>query len=83
MVKTLWLNDIVIDDFDLKATIRDRRQMLDKLPQFRSAYSICTVDRDWPIEFPSACRNLECSSYFLVISFLRRFTILIRCTFGV
>ena len=83
MVKTLWLHDIVIDDFDLKATIRDRRQMLDELPQLRSAYSICTIDRDWPIEFPSAGRNLERSSYFFVITFLRRFAILIRCAFCV
>lgn len=83
MVKTLWLKNIVVDDSDLKATIRGSRQILDELSQLRSAYSISTIDSDWPIELPSSCRSLECSSYFLVISLLRRFTILIGCIFRV
>ena len=83
MVKTLWLNDIVVDDFDLKATIRGRRQIPDELSQLRSAYSIGTIDSDWPIKLPSTCRSLESSRYFLVISLLRRFTVIIRCIFRV
>lgn len=83
MVKTLWLKDIVVDDSDFKATIRGSWQILDELSQFRSAYSIGTIDSDWPIELPSSSCSLECSSYFLVISLLRRFTILIRCIFRI
>ncbi len=83
MIQTLWLDDIVVDNFNLKATVRGGRQILDELPQLRSAYSICTIDSDWPIEFPSPCRSFECCSYFLVISFLGRFTIIIGCAFRV
>lgn len=83
MIQTLWLDDIVVDDFDLKATFRGRRQVLDELPQLRSAYSICTIDSDGPVEFPSPCSSFECGSYFLVVSLLGRFTIFIRCAFRV
>ena len=83
MIQTFWLKDIVVDDFDLQATFRCRRQILDELPQFRSAYSVCTIDGDWPIELPSPCRSFECRSYFLIVSLLGRFTIFIRRAFGV
>lgn len=83
IVQTLWLDDIVIDDFDLQATFRGRGQILDELSQLRSTYPICTIDSDWPIELPSPCRNFECGSYFLVVSLLGWFTIFVRCAFRV
>ena len=83
MVQTIWLDDVVVNDFDLETTIRGRRQTLDELPQLRSTNSICTVDSDRPIEFPCAYRSLKRRSYFLVISFLGWFAIFIRCVFRV
>ena len=79
MIQTLWLDNIIVDDFNLKTIFRGGRQILDKLPQLRSAYSICTIDSDWPIEFPSPCRSFECRSYFLVVSLLGWFAILVKC----
>ena len=83
IIQTLWLDDIVVDDFDLKATFRSSRQILHELPQLRSTYSICTVDSDWPIELLSPCRSFECRSYFLIVSLLGWFTIFIGCVFRV
>ena len=83
MVQTLRLDNIVVDNFDLKATIGGGRQIFDELPQLRSAYSVCTIDSDWPIELASTRRSFECRSYFLVISFLSWFTVFIRCVFSI
>ena len=83
MVQTIWLDDVVVDNFDLETTVRGRRQILEELPQLRSTYAICTVDSDWSIELPCACRSLKRRSYFLIISFLGWFTIFIGCIFRV
>lgn len=79
MIQTLWLDDIVVDDFDFKATFRGRRQILDELPQLRSAHSICAIDSDWPVELLSPCCSFECRSCLLVVSLLGWFTIFIGC----
>lgn len=83
MIQTLWLDDIVVNDLDLKATFRGRWQILDELPQLWSTNSICTIDSDWPIELSSPCRSLEGRSYLLVIAFFGWFTILIWCIFRI
>lgn len=83
MIQTLWLKDIVVNDLDLKATFRGRRQVLDELPQLWSANPICTIDSDWPVEFPSPCRSFEGRSYLFVIAFFGRFAILIWCIFRI
>ena len=83
MIQTLWLDDIVVDDFDFKATFRGRRQVLDEFPQLGSAYPIGTIDGNWPIEFSSPRRSFECRSYFLVVSLLGWFTIFVRCAFRI
>ena len=83
IIQVLRFNDVIVDDFDLKATCRGRRQILDEFPELRSANSISTVDSDRSIEFSSPCSSFERGSHFLVVPLLCWFSIFIGCVFRV
>jgi len=83
VVQALWLDNVVIDDFDLKPTIRWGGQMFDQLPQLWPSYTVCTVDSDRSIELLASHRSFERGRCFLIVSLLGRFAILIRGALGV
>ena len=79
IIETIWLHDIIIDDFDLQAAFGWSRKVLDELGQLWTTNTVSTVNCDPAIEFFASHGLFECGGHLFVIALFSRFAISVSC----
>lgn len=82
-VQTVRVDNIVIDDLDIKAALLSARQMLNGFPQLRATDAICTINSQATIDLDAPHHSLESLGKLLIIALLGRLTVFVLCSKGV
>lgn len=77
-VQPIRVDDIVVDNLDFNTTLLGRRQVLDQLPELRSANAVGTVDSKRSLDLDVLHHPLECLRKLDVVSLFCRLAILVR-----
>lgn len=78
-VQAVGIDDVVVDNVDIKATLLSTGQVFDLFPQFRSTDTVRTVDSQATLDLDAPHHSLESLGKLLIITLLGRLAVLILC----
>lgn len=78
-IQTVGVDDVVVDNFDIKTTLLSTGQILDQFPQFRSTNAVRTVNSQAALDLDTPHDSLESLCKLLIITLLGRLAVLILC----
>lgn len=78
-VQAVGVNDVVVDDVDIKTTLLSTGQVFDLFPQLRSTNAVRTVDSQATFDLDALHHSLESLGKLLIITLLGRLAVLILC----
>lgn len=78
-VQAVRVDDVVVDNLDIKTTLLSTGQIFDYLPQFRSTNAVSTVDSQASLDLDASHHSPESLGKLFIITLLGRLTVLILC----
>lgn len=82
-VQAVRVDNIVIDDLDIKAALLSAGQILNGFPQLRATNAVCTINSQAAIDLDAPHHSLESLGKLLIIALLGRLTVFVLCSKGV